>query len=59
MALCSGDALLRRWEVGTVRAFLVRVAGKLVRGARQYTLKTPDNHLFMDQWLAWVKVGLT
>ena len=59
MALYSGDAVLRRWEVGTVRAFLVRVAGKLVSGARQYTLKTPDNHLFMDQWLAWVKVGLT
>ena len=34
------------------------VAGKLVKGGRQYTLKTPATHLFMGQWEAWVKLGM-
>ena len=45
MALLSGDEQLRRWEMQTVRTFLIRVAGKLARGSRQLTLKTPKEHL--------------
>ena len=43
--LRSGDEQLRRWEMQTVRTFLIRVAGKLARGSRQLTRKTPKEHL--------------
>ncbi len=58
MAICSGDKVLRRWEMQTVRTFLVRVAGKLLGGSRQLKLKTPKSHLHQTQWEAWVAVGL-
>lgn len=58
MAICSGDRVLRRWEMQTVRAFLVRVAGKLLGGSRQLMLKTPRSPLHVAQWEAWVAVGL-
>lgn len=57
MALLSGDEELRRWEMQTVRTFLIRVAGKLSRGSRQLTLKTPEEHLHARQWAAWVAVS--
>ena len=56
-ALRSGDEQLRRWEMQTVRTFLIRVAGKLARGSRQLTLKTPQEHLHARQWAAWVAVS--
>jgi hypothetical protein len=46
MAIMSGSATLRQWEPETVRTYLVRVAGKLLAGNRQLTVKTPDNHLY-------------
>ena len=55
--LRSGDEQLRRWEMQTVRTFLIRVAGKLARGSRQLTLKTPKEHLHARQWAAWVAVS--
>jgi hypothetical protein len=58
MALCSGDAELRRWEPATIRTMLVRVAGKLLTGSGQLKLLTPSHHLFPAQWDAWVDVGL-
>lgn len=58
MRICSGNATLKQWEIKTIRTFLVRVAGKLVKGGRQLTLKTPSTHLFMGQWEAWVKLGM-
>jgi hypothetical protein len=58
MALCSGDKQLRRWEPSTIRAFLIRVAGKLRTGSNQLGLNTPANHLHPKQWDAWVAVGL-
>jgi hypothetical protein len=33
MALLSANATLKRWEPQTARAFLIRVAGKLLSGA--------------------------
>ncbi len=57
MALLSGDEQLRRWEMQTVRTFLIRVAGKLACGSRQLTLKTPEEHLHARQWAAWVAVS--
>lgn len=58
MALMSGNAELRRWEIETVRTFLVRVAGKLLTGSSQLTINTPKDHLYPKAWAAWVAVGL-
>jgi hypothetical protein len=58
MAIMSGNATLRQWEPQTVRTYLVRVAGKLLTGNRQLTVKTPNTHLYPDVWDDWVAVGL-
>ena len=58
MALMSGNAELKRWEIQTVRVFLVRVAGKRLTGGRQPTIKTPKDHLYQKVWDDWVAVGL-
>lgn len=59
MAMMSGNATLHRWEIQTVRAFLVRVAGRLLAGSRQLTSNTPKKHLFPGAWDDWVAVGLS
>ena len=58
MALMSGSQTLRQWEPETIRTYLVRVAGKLLTGSRQLTVKTPNNHLYPQVWEDWVAVGL-
>ena len=58
MALMSANLKLRRWEITSIRVFLVRVAGKLVTGSRQLLLKTPPDLLYQKEWSAWVAVGL-
>ena len=58
MAIMSGSPTLRQWEPETVRTYLVRVAGKLLTGNRQLTVKTPDKHLYPQVWEDWVAVGL-
>jgi len=45
MALLSGNATLKRWELQTIRTFLIRVAGKLLTGANQLRIKLPRQHL--------------
>ena len=52
-ALEKGSGL---WE--QLWAYLVRVAGKLLTGNGQLTVKTPDNHLYPQVWDDWVAVGL-
>ena len=59
MALCSHDRQLRKWEVGTIRIFLIRVAGKLITGGRQLVLKISDSLMFMKHWDSWVEVGFS
>ena len=54
----SGSQTLRQWEPETVRTYLVRVAGKLLTGNGQLTVKTQDNHLYPQVWDDWVAVGL-
>lgn len=59
MALISGNAQLARWEMMTVRAFMVRMAGKLVSGSRQLTLKIPQELLHPEVWQSWLRVGMS
>jgi hypothetical protein len=58
MAIMSGSQTLRQWEPETIRTYLVRVAGKLLTGNGQLTVKTPDNHLYPRVWDDWLAVGL-
>jgi hypothetical protein len=58
MAIMSGSQTLRQWEPETIRTYLIRVAGKLLTGNGQLTVKTPDNHLYSKVWDDWVAVGL-
>jgi hypothetical protein len=58
MSIMSGSTTLRQWEPETIRTYLVRVAGKLLTGNGQLTIKTPDNHLYPQVWDDWVAVGL-
>ena len=58
MAIMSGSQALTQWEPETIRTYLIRVAGKLLTGNGQLTVKTPDNHLYPKVWDDWVAVGL-
>jgi hypothetical protein len=57
MALLSNNTVLRRWEPGTVRTFLIRMAAKFTTGSRRQKLTVPDRMLYSRQWDAWVAVG--
>jgi hypothetical protein len=52
MGLLTGAAV-QRWEVKTIRLWLIRLAGKLVSSGRQLTLKVPQKFLYREQWDAW------
>lgn len=57
MGLASGDATLRKMEPATARCFLVRVAGKLLTGARQLRIATPIHLLYPDCWNNWLRAA--
>jgi hypothetical protein len=52
MGLLTGAAV-QKWEVKTIRLWLIRLAGKLVSSGRQLTLKIPQKFLYREQWDAW------
>ena len=57
MALLSDNDQLKRWEIQTVRTYLIRTAGKLLTGSNQWRLKVPDQHLHENPWKAWLKLS--
>jgi len=59
MALISGNAQLFRWEMMSLRAYMIRVAGKLVSGGRRLVLKTPDEMLYPKVWQSWLQFSVT
>ena len=58
MALLTGGAV-RRWEIKTMRLWLIRVAGKLTKGSRQLVLKLPEKFLYQEEWRAWEGMSLS
>ena len=46
--LAGGD--LHKWEVKSIRMWLIRIAGKLVTGSRQLILKLPEQFIYHDEW---------
>lgn len=57
MALISGDKQIRRWEIASVRTYLIRMAGKLTTGSRQLKLATPCDKLYEAHWQNWLAAG--
>ena len=57
MALLSDNDQLKRWEIETVRTYLIRTAGKLLIGSKQLRLKVPRQHLHADPWKSWLKLS--
>ena len=57
MSLLSDNDKLCRWEIQTVRTFLVRTAGQLLTGSNQLKVKIPDKHLYPDEWESWLKLS--
>ena len=57
MALLSDNKQLKRWEVQTVRTYLIRTAGKLLTGGKQLRLNVPNQHLHAAPWEAWLKLS--
>lgn len=41
-----------------MRLWLIRVAGKLIKGGRQLTLKLPEKFLHQEGWRAWESMSL-
>lgn len=58
MALLTGGAV-QQWEIKTMRLWLIRVAGKLIKGGRQLTLKLPEKFLHQEEWRAWEGMSLS
>ncbi|MZG99165.1 IS1380 family transposase, partial [Staphylococcus aureus] len=57
MGLLSGG-VIQKWEVKTMRLWLIRVAGKLVERSRQMTLKLPEKFLHQEEWEKWERMSL-
>ena len=57
MALLSGHEGLQHWEIQTIRTFLIRTAGQLLRGGNQLKVKLPDNHLHQIPWSHWLNLS--
>jgi hypothetical protein len=56
MALSIGGQI-QKWEVKTIRLWLIRVAGKLTSGGRRLILKLPKNFMYQAEWAAWDKMA--
>ena len=56
MALVSGDKQLMLWEIGSIGSFIVRMAGKVVCGGRQMTLKIAAELLPPKPWQSWLEI---
>lgn len=55
MGLLAGTSV-QRWEVKTIRLWLIRLAGKLISSGRQLILKVPRKFLYREQWDAWEQI---
>lgn len=58
MALLTGGAI-SKWEVKSIRFWLIRLAGELLVGGRQLTLKLPERFLHQKEWLEWERMSLS
>ena len=55
IALFAGP-VISKWEVKTIRLWLIRVAGKLTFSGGQLTLKLPDEFIYSEYWDVWEQI---
>lgn len=58
MSLLTGGPI-KKWEMKSIRFWLIRVAGKLTGGSRQLELQLPTRFLHQRQWRAWEQMSLS
>ena len=58
MALLTGG-VVRKWEIKTMRLWLIRIAGKLTKDGGQLILKLPRRFLHQEEWQLWERMSLT
>ena len=58
MGLCSGKKKLRKWEPQTLRAFLVRIAARLLTGSRKLEFRVTEYELYEEEKMAWFAIGI-
>lgn len=56
MALLTNDTV-RKWEVKSMRFWLIRMAGKLLTGGRQLVLTLPERFLYQKEWFEWERMS--
>jgi hypothetical protein len=56
MALLTNQTI-RRWEIKSIRFWLIRVAGKLITSGRQLRLLLPKSFLHQKEWLEWERMS--
>jgi len=56
MSLSVGGTL-QKWEVKTIRLWLIRIAGKLTSGSRRLTLRLPKSFMYQAEWEAWDRMS--
>lgn len=57
MGICSKNDQLEKWEIKTIRTFIIRLAGKLVKSARHYTLRMPESEFYSLERGAWFQIS--
>ena len=57
MALLTGGEV-QKWEIKTMRLYLIRMAGKLIKTGRQHILKLPERFLLQEKWRQWETAAL-
>lgn len=58
MSLLTGGPI-KKWEIKSIRFWLIRVAGKLTGGSRQLEMQLPERFLHQKEWRAWEQMSLS
>lgn len=59
MTISTGNKRLFKWEMSTIRCFLVRVAGRLRFPGKQRVLDISKGHLFQNEVNSWFSFCMT
>lgn len=56
MSIISGSKKLFKWQLGTIRTFMIRVGGRLIRHSRYLELKCFSKNLFDKELRIWMNL---
>lgn len=58
MTVCLGKARIFKWEISSIRCFLIRVAGKISRSSRTLSIFMDKEHFYQDELDLWMSFCL-